>query len=51
MLYADMIAPVPELQTVQRIGAFHTGSSLLTSLLFTIAMIAIAARELSTTDY
>jgi ABC-type transport system involved in multi-copper enzyme maturation permease subunit len=41
----------PALQAVQRIGAFDAELSLLTSLLFTVALLAVAARQLVQTDY
>jgi ABC-type transport system involved in multi-copper enzyme maturation permease subunit len=40
-----------ELQKVQEMGAFSPELSLLTSLLFACAMIVVAARHLSATDY
>lgn len=41
----------PELETVQRIGQFHPGLSILTSLGFAAAAVTIAARQLAVTDY
>jgi ABC-type transport system involved in multi-copper enzyme maturation permease subunit len=40
-----------ELQKVQELGAFYPEFSLLTSLLFAIGMIVLAARQLAATDY
>jgi ABC-type transport system involved in multi-copper enzyme maturation permease subunit len=40
-----------ELQKVQELGAFYPELSLVTSLLFAIVMIVVAARQLSATDY
>jgi ABC-type transport system involved in multi-copper enzyme maturation permease subunit len=40
-----------ELQAAQQMHAFHPVLSVLTSLLFTCAMMAVAARQLNTTDY
>jgi ABC-type transport system involved in multi-copper enzyme maturation permease subunit len=40
-----------EYYAVQTKGAFHPELSVLTSLLFAAVMLAVAARELSTTDY
>jgi ABC-type transport system involved in multi-copper enzyme maturation permease subunit len=42
---------LPEFQTVMSQGAFHPELSLLTSLVFCVGMLAIAARQLATTDY
>jgi ABC-type transport system involved in multi-copper enzyme maturation permease subunit len=42
---------IAELQRVQDLGAFYPGFSLLTSLLFAIGMIVVAARQLAATDY
>ncbi len=41
----------PELQKLKEQGKFQPELSLLASLLFAVAMLAIAARELQTTDY
>lgn len=41
----------PDLQSVMEQGAFHPELSLLTSLLFGVAMMVLAARQLVTTDY
>ncbi len=40
-----------ELQKVQELGAFYPELSLVTSLLFAIVMIVVAARQLSATNY
>jgi hypothetical protein len=42
---------LPELKTVQDLGAFHPVASLLASLCFAAALVLIAARQLATTDY
>src|SRR6185312_15838512 len=44
-------APVPEFQAVQRRGAFHPELSILSSLLFAIGLLTLAAHELTKTDY
>ncbi len=41
----------PALEAVQRMGAFDPELSLFTSLLFTVALLGVAARQLVTTDY
>jgi hypothetical protein len=41
----------PEFAAVQAMHAFHPALSVLTSALFAAAVLAIAARELATTDY
>ncbi|HWY85860.1 MAG TPA: hypothetical protein VNX28_03995 [Gemmataceae bacterium] len=41
----------PELKKVQEMGAFYPELSLLTSFLFAIGMIVVAARQLAETDY
>ncbi len=41
----------PELQKVQELGAFFPGLSVLSSFLFVVAMIFVAARQLAATDY
>jgi hypothetical protein len=40
-----------ELQTLQSHGAFYPELSVLTSVLFTVALLVVAARQLNTTDY
>jgi ABC-type transport system involved in multi-copper enzyme maturation permease subunit len=40
-----------ELQTLQSQGAFYPELSLVTSLLFSVALLGVAARQLATTDY
>ena len=43
--------PLPELQRVQELGAFYPELSVVTSLLFAGVITAIAAHQLSATDY
>ncbi|HLN30603.1 MAG TPA: hypothetical protein VK395_22880 [Gemmataceae bacterium] len=47
----DSFRSFSELQKVQELGAFYPELSLVTSLLFAIVMIVIAARQLSATNY
>lgn len=47
----DSLRSLSELQKVQELGAFHPELSLVTSLLFPIVMLVVAARQLSTTNY
>src|SRR5271165_964799 len=47
----DSFRSLSELQKVQELGAFYPELSLVTSLLFAIVMIVVAARQLSATDY
>jgi len=47
----DSFRSFPELQKVQELGAFYPELSLVTSLLFALVMIVVAARQLSATDY
>jgi hypothetical protein len=44
-------APVPELQAVQKRGAFHPELSVATSLLFAMGLLALAAYEFKKMDY
>jgi ABC-type transport system involved in multi-copper enzyme maturation permease subunit len=44
-------APVAELEAVKAKGAFHSELSVLSSLAFAVAILAIAAREFRNTDY
>ncbi len=48
---ADSFRPLSELQKVQELGAFCPELSLVTSLVFAIVMIVVAARQLSATAY
>jgi ABC-type transport system involved in multi-copper enzyme maturation permease subunit len=43
--------PLPELQKVQEMGAFYPELSVLTSLAFAVALLAVATHQLSATDY
>jgi hypothetical protein len=47
----DSFGSLPELQKVQELGGFSPELFLLTSVLFPIGMIFIAARQLASTDY
>ena len=47
----DHFAGVPAFQYVQQMGAFYPELSVLSSLLFAVALLAISARQLVTTDY
>ena len=47
----DSFRSLSELQKVQELGAFYPELSLVTSLLFAIVMIVVAARQLSARDY
>ncbi len=42
---------IPAFEAVQKMGAFYPELSVLSSLLFAIVMLAVAARQLATTDY
>ena len=43
--------PLPELQKVQELGAFYPELSLVSSLAFAVVLMAVAAHQLSATDY
>jgi len=47
----DYFSTFPIFEKVQELGAFHPEWSILTSLAFAVVMVAIAARQLATTDY
>ena len=47
----EHLGKVPQFEAVQEMGAFSPELSVLTSLLFALVMLAIAAREFVTTDY
>jgi ABC-type transport system involved in multi-copper enzyme maturation permease subunit len=47
---AGNFAVVPEFETVQRVGAFSPELALLTSVLFAAGMLAVAARQLATSE-
>lgn len=47
----DAFGEFRALELVERKGAFHLGLSVLASLGFTVGVLAVAARQLVTTDY
>jgi ABC-type transport system involved in multi-copper enzyme maturation permease subunit len=51
MRAADYSTPVPELAAVRQRGRFHPELSVLTSLLFAVGVLALAAYEFKHTDY
>ncbi|HWE40329.1 MAG TPA: ABC transporter permease subunit [Isosphaeraceae bacterium] len=51
VLARDHFAAPAEFEAVQRLGAFHPALSVLSSALFAVALLAVAARELELTDY
>jgi ABC-type transport system involved in multi-copper enzyme maturation permease subunit len=48
---SDHFAAIPAFETVRQQGAFSPEASVLSSLVFAVAVLAVAARRLATTDY